>query len=575
MSLMRMLNTWQKHTVIVVGAVIAMSILCYSPKAEAASTSLSAQGKVSFTFDDGYKSALTKAAPTLNESGISGTSYVTTNFIGSSAEYMTWADVAQLSTTYGWEIGGHSVTHPLSTQITPQQIELEAANCKQTLIQHGFTPTSYATPFGDYNGQVIEAIARHYTSHRPFHDKGYNVWPYSDYLLQVQQVQSGVSVQTVKSYVDSAKQNNTWLILVFHDIKDVPSSDPQDYEYSTNDLRSIAQYVKSLNMPTPNVTAGLVNNDTNLLPNSTFNQGQAGWTTDAPSNVSVNTQSKGSSPDATNSLAVTSTTQNIHIHSDQVSVKPTETYVLKGFLNASTIQGGEVAFYIDEYNLSGSWISGIYLGAVTNDYTKSLNVAYKPSSVGVYTSSLQVIITANSNAKLYIDNVRWFSTSANSPTPPPAPPAPSPNLLPNASFDAGITQGWTTDSATNVVLDQLNNGGTTKQNSIKLTSSTTKNVHLLSPKVTVDATKTYNFKAYTNVKTRTSGALAFYVDEYDAFGNWISGKYIYEKRNKGVQTISFAYKPTSSNVKNASIQVIVTKGSGITAYLDDAHFAAA
>ncbi len=571
----RIRSSSQKRTLFVVGLIMAIGVVCYSPKASAASTSLSAQGKVSFTFDDGYKSALTKAAPVLSDSGISGTNYVTTGFIGSSAEYMTWADVTQLSTTYGWEIGGHSVTHPLSTQITPQQMETEAANCKQTLIQHGFTPTSYATPFGDYNGQVIEAIARHYTSHRPFHDKGYNAWPYSDYLLKVQQVQTGVSVQTVKSYIDSAKQNNTWLILVFHDIKDAPSSDPQDYEYGTNDLRSIAQYVKSLNMATPNITAGLVNSDTNLLSNSTFNQGQTGWTTDAPSNVSVNTQSKGSSPDATNSLAVTSSTQNIHVHSTQVSVNPTETYVLKGFLNASTLQGGEVAFYVDEYNLSGSWISGIYLGAVRNDYTKSLNVTYKPSSVGVYTSSLQVIVTANSNIKLYIDNVKWFSTSSNSPTPPPIPPAPSPNLLANASFDAGLTQGWTTDSATNVVLDQLNNGGTTKQNSIKLTASTTKNIHLFSPKVAVDATKTYTFKAYTNVKTRTSGAFAFYVDEYDALGNWISGKYIYERRNKGARTISFTYKPTSTNVKTASVQVIVTKGSGITAYLDDVYFATA
>ncbi|HEV7455030.1 MAG TPA: hypothetical protein VGO07_07260, partial [Candidatus Saccharimonadales bacterium] len=63
--------------------------------------------------------------------------------------------------------------------------------------------------------------------------------------------------------------------------------------------------------------------------------------------------------------------------------------------------------------------------------------------------------------------------------------------------------------------------------------------------------------------------VGFYIDEYDASGNWISGQY---KTGVGVVSkgdISFNYSPSSANVKQASLQVIVTANSGIKAYIDD------
>lgn len=547
-------------------------VVVHANIASAATTGLIPTGKVSFTFDDGYRSSLTKAAPVLAESGITGTEYITTGYIGSSSEYMGWPEVSQLA-GYGWEIGGHSVTHPLSTTITPAQMEQEAANSKQELLAHGFNANSYATPYGDYDSQVIQAIARHFTSHRPFFDTGYNTWPYDDYLLKVQQVQSGVSVATVKSYIDTARANNQWLVLVFHDIKDAPSSNPDDYEYGTSDLRSIAQYVKGLNIKSVNVTDGLVSSDSNMVPGGDFANGISnGWTTDSPANVTADSQNHGATSDPTNSVKMTSSTVNTHLFSPGITVNSSDKYIIKGYVNIQSITSGEVGFYVDEYSTSGLWMSGVYMGAVRNDYEKELSVFYVPSSLNVMTTRLQIITTANSGIIVYIDNIRWFSTTSTTPpTPTPIPvpiPVPIPtNLLTNPGFESGLTT-WTTDTPTKITLDTANNGGTTKKNSIKLVA-TTKNAHLFSQKVSVDSTKTYTIKSYINITKRTSGAVAFYIDEYNVSGTWISGQYIYEDRVKGITNVSFSYKPTSANVKTASLQVIVVKNSGITGYLDD------
>jgi len=550
--------------------IAVFAVVAHTNVANAATTSLTPTGKVSFTFDDGYKSAVTKAAPVLAESGITGTEYVTTGFIGSSSEYMTWPEVSQLA-GYGWEIGGHSVDHPLSTTLTAAQMEQEAAQCKVDLQAHGFNPRSYATPFGDYDSSVIQAIARHYSSHRPFHDAGYNTWPYDDYLLKVQQVQGGVSVATVKSYIDTARANNQWLILVFHDIKDSASTNPNDYEYSTSDLRSIAQYVKASNMKSVNVSDGIVSNDSNLVPGGDFTSGvNQGWTTDAPANVIADTQNHGAGDDPTNSVKVTAGTTNVHLFSPEIAVSSVEQYVIKGYINVQSMTGGEIAFYIDEYSILDNWISGLYLGAVRTNYEKELAVAYTPTSSAVSRARLQIITTANSKIVAYIDVVRWFSTTTNStPTPTPTPtPIPTPvNLLTNPGFENGLT-GWTTDNSAQITLDTANNGNTTKKNSVKIVA-TTKNTHLFSQKISVDATKTYSIKGYLNITKQTSGDIGFYIDEYDAAGNWISGKYVLDVKTKGITNFTISYKPTSANVKSASLQVIAIKSTGITAFLDD------
>lgn len=393
---------------------IVSSTLGLAPKAYAATSSPGP--RVSFTFDDGLKSAVSAAAPALQAYGFTGTDYVTTGCIGTTgtcaanedASYMTWAQVKTLQDTYHWEIGAHSVTHPLMTTLTATQLHNEVANSKAALVSHGFNPTAFATPYGDYNNAVIAEIAKSFSSHRPFADQeNPNVYPYNDYLLYVKQVQAGVSVATVKQYIDQAKANNQWLVLVFHDIKTTASTNPDDYEYSTANLKQIAAYVKAQNIPVTNITDGLAGG-TNLMPNSTFDNGLSnGWATDLAANVTKDVANRGSYPSSANSIKlVANATKSVHLFSPLMSVDATKTYTTKSFLNVTAIKSGEVTYYIDEYDANNNWISGQYKLGEKNTNVENINIRYTPTSTNVKKIRYQVAVGANTGITAYVDNVQ-------------------------------------------------------------------------------------------------------------------------------------------------------------------------
>lgn len=567
--------------------------LSLTHRADALVQNPTASAKISFTFDDNLASALTQAQPTLAKYGLTGTDYVITKCVGmttapntchanTDALYMTWAQIKQLQTA-GWEIGSHTQTHPYLASsdatdgqpnvLTQAQVIQELTGAKADLAAQGITANAFATPYGDYTPATLAQIAKLYTSHRGFADQNNNIWPYNDYLLNDFHVEAGVTVAQVEAKIDAAITNKQWLVLTMHDIMPNASTNPDDYQYSTANLDQIAAYVKSkqtAGLITPvNVSQGLVTSDTNLLANSTFDNGIAsGWTTDSPSTITKDTGNNGSAPSPTNSIKLTAAAANRHLFSPQVTVDPTATYMLKNFLNVSAISGGEVGFYIDEYDANGNWISGQYKNGERSAFVEEFSFAYKPSSTNVRNARLQVIVTGNSGITAYLDNSQWFALTATTITPPPV----QTNLVANGTFDSGIAAGWTTDDATDIKADAANHGSPNNPvNSVAL-KSTTKNVHLFSPKVTVDATKTYSLASYLNLQQITSGEVGFYIDEYDANGAWISGHYVTGIRGVSAGDVSFQYKPSSTNVKSASLQVIVMANSGISAYYDDVRW---
>jgi peptidoglycan/xylan/chitin deacetylase (PgdA/CDA1 family) len=546
--------------------------------------------KISFTFDDGYNSAYTQAAPTLAKYGFTGTDYVITGCVGmttapntchadTSKTYMTWAQVQAMQKTYGWEIGSHTVDHSClasntaadpddcpKTSLTTAQVDAELANSKATLAANGINATDVATPYGDYNQSVLKEISKYYASQRGFADTGYNAAPYNQYIIRDQIATGSVSVATLEGYVNQAIANKQWLVFSFHDILTKASKNADDYEYSTANLDALASYVKSKSVPVVNVNNGLISG-TNLLTDSTFDNGITnGWSTDAPTQIKKDTANNGSYPSPANSVSMAASTKNVHLFSPKVAVDSNSIYMLQSFLNLSKVNSGQtMGYFIDEYDANGSWISGQYKQSVSFAWAQTTGFEYKPTSASVKNASLQVIVPANSGIQAYVDNFQWINENPTSVTPPPA----QTNLVANGTFDAGISGGWTTNAPANIVADSANNGSPANPvNSVKMTA-TTANRHLFSPKVTLAAGKTYNINTYVNIKQLTSGEIGFYMDEYDAGGNWISGKYITGARAAGASTVSFNYTPTTANVASASLQIILVGNSGIVAYVDN------
>ena len=572
-------------------AVWAMATALLSPAAaNAAVDNPAATPLVSFTFDDGMQNALTQAAPTLKKYGLTGTSYVITNCVGmttvpnscranTDVPYMTWDQITQLQNTYGWEIGSHTVDHQClvsvgndcqATKLTAAQVVAELANSKSALAAHGFNATALATPYGDYDMSALAQIAKYYSSMRGFADVGNNIWPLGDLLLHntpVQEVTTPVS--TLKAKVDEAIANKTWAIFTFHDIRTSPSQTPDDYQYGTAELDQLAAYVQTKvaagQIRNVNVSKGLVNGSPNLMANPTFNNGIAdGWRTDAPATITADAGNNGSYPDAAKAVKLVSGTAAGHLFSPKVPVTATTNYLFKAFLNVAAITSGEVGFYVDEYNSAGQWISGQFRKRENSRWVESMNFTYTPSSTNVASASLQVWVTGT-GITAYVDNVQMMALSGGTAPPPAA------NLVANGTFDAGISSGWTTDSASTIVADAANHGSPANPvNSVKATA-TTANKHLFSPQVAVTA-GTYKIAGYLNITARTSGEMGFYIDEYNAAGQWISGQYKLGVVAAGVTNVDLTYSPSTTTVAKASLQVIVQGNSGLQAYFDDVRW---
>ena len=437
-----------------IGLALGLFITILTPIVPKASASTTSGARISFTFDDGLASAYTQAAPTLAKYGFTGVDYVTSGCIGSTntcpadptATYMNWAQVTALKNA-GWEIGAHAVTHPLlaTTDPTSQPTALTAAQVNNELINGvsdiktntGIATTDFATPYGDWNFPVLAQIAKYNGSHRGFADSidqgitpdgiidHANVFPYNDYLLYDLPVQSGVTVAQVESYIDQTiASGNQWLVLTFHDILPVASTDPALYQYSTAELDQIAAYVKSKNLQVVNIDTGLVSSTTNLLTNPSFDTALSTnttdplvWSTDDAANIKQDTGNNGNFPSPTNSVSLTGTTKNVHLFSPQVVVDPTQTYIVKGYLNSSAITvaaGHEIGYYIEEFDANGAPLLPLqYKKSETTVWIESMNFEYKPSSAAVKKARLQLVVTANSGVKAYVDNFQWFSETAN------------------------------------------------------------------------------------------------------------------------------------------------------------------
>ncbi len=573
------------------GAVLALTAGLLTPTtAHAAVANPEPSPRVSFTFDDGFLSSLTEAAPTLQKHGLTGTNYVPTDCVGMTdvpnscranpdAPYMTWDQVQELQNTYGWEIGSHTASHRClasagngcqDNRLTPAEIDAELRGSKAALAAHGIDATAFAPPYGDYDQTVMATAAKYYSSMRGFADTGENYWPYSDYLLQNVPVQEGVTpVETLKAEVDEAIANNTWVVFTFHGIAENPSQDPGAYEYGTAELDELAAYVRTKvaagQIENVNVSEGLVSGGPNKMPNAGFNAGIGeGWRTDAPATITADAGGNGSHPDPARSVKLVSGASTSHLFSPQVAVTPGTDYLYKTFLDVSSLTSGEVAFYIDEYDAAGNWVSGQYKTQENSRWVQALNFAYTPSSTDVARAGLQVIVDGT-GITAYLDNVELLALGAETP------PAPPDNLVANGTFDAGIAEGWRTDSAASVVADGAGNGSPANPvHSVKLQGASA-NVHLFSPLVDVTPGD-YRISAHLDVRDRTTGDVGWYIDEYDADGNWISGQWKLASSEAGVTDVDLTYSPSSAEVASASLQVYVTADTELLAYVDDVRW---
>jgi peptidoglycan/xylan/chitin deacetylase (PgdA/CDA1 family) len=188
---------------------------------------------VSLTFDDGALSHHEVALPALRAAGLAGTFYLTSEYLDAKGRppFMTTRMAEDLRDA-GMEIGGHTATHPHLSQVDADQLEVELVDSKRELERRLHVRVEdFASPFGDTNRTVRRRIMANYASHRTTSD-GTNRRDDMDLSqLHAWLIEPTTTVAKVLEWLDAAREEKSWLIIVFHDIERHPS------EYGTTPQR--------------------------------------------------------------------------------------------------------------------------------------------------------------------------------------------------------------------------------------------------------------------------------------------------------------------------------------------------
>lgn len=176
---------------------------------------------LSITFDDGWATDHDAARPVLERYRLHATHYVITGSIGDTAAgYMTASQVRALADA-GEEIGSHTVTHPYLARLSSSEQASELAGSRSALEGLlGAAVPQFALPYGDFDAQVMDGVRGRYGSARTT-IRGFNTPDIFDpYRIVVMPVDAYTRPETVRSWVDTAKANGYWLVLLFHRIDD-------------------------------------------------------------------------------------------------------------------------------------------------------------------------------------------------------------------------------------------------------------------------------------------------------------------------------------------------------------------
>lgn len=167
--------------------------------------------------------------------------------------YMTQTQILSLQSA-GHEIGNHTQTHASLTSVGLTEAQQQIVGASQDLLTDGISVVrSLAYPYGDHNTEVKQ-IAQNagLTSARTVIE-GFNLKNADKFALLTKSVNGDTTLDQVKSWVDEAKANSSWLILTFHQVDTSGSA----YGTTPGMLANIVDYIQAQGLPVRTVSEGI------------------------------------------------------------------------------------------------------------------------------------------------------------------------------------------------------------------------------------------------------------------------------------------------------------------------------
>jgi hypothetical protein len=113
--------------------------------------------------------------------------------------------------------------------------------------------TSFAIPYDSYNANVMTAIKKYYASSRTS-DVGFNTLDtLNRYAILTQNVDVTTTSEQVKSWIDTAIQTKSWLVLLYHQV----DSSGSDYSTTPAQFEENLKYLQSTGVSVQTVSQAL------------------------------------------------------------------------------------------------------------------------------------------------------------------------------------------------------------------------------------------------------------------------------------------------------------------------------
>lgn len=168
---------------------------------------------VSFVFDDGNDTDYLVGKRIFADHEAVASTAITTDRI-STPYHLTPAQIIALQSA-GWEIMGHTVSHPNLNSLSTVQLEEELLRSKIILEKMGVTVNSIVYPYNK-NNETVRAVTRKYYRSGRGGTNSFNTGVADPYFLKSFTLKHDLPL--MKSYIDQAYGNKSWLIFYTHEI---------------------------------------------------------------------------------------------------------------------------------------------------------------------------------------------------------------------------------------------------------------------------------------------------------------------------------------------------------------------
>lgn len=210
------------------------------------------RGLVTISIDDGWRSTYRNAIPILDAAGLRSTNYIITGRFDH-PDYVSRTEVLSLQSK-GHEVGSHTRSHLDLTSMSEPELESEIAGSRDDLYAIGIhSVSSFAYPFGIYNGAVVEKVRRaNFLSARSV-IPGYNFPGASRYLLKRQNLGGSITIAELTRMVDTAISEQGWLIFMAHRIDSTVS----EFSITPALFQELVNYLLATKVRVVTVTEGV------------------------------------------------------------------------------------------------------------------------------------------------------------------------------------------------------------------------------------------------------------------------------------------------------------------------------